>query len=386
MKRSKPRSIWLWQPIVSPHMAGLATALATRGHDVAYVAEQIMTPDRALQGWSPPPMHDVRLEVASTFASVDSLVTAAPVDSIHFCGGIRGNGLIARCQADLARRYASQWIVMEKVDDAGLVGAVKRLEYRRLLMYWRRRVQGMLAIGHSTSNWVVTRGMPANKVFPFAYFLPDTEPVLPKALKRSGPFRFLFVGQFIERKRLDFLIEAFRRMPTSNFELAVVGSGALEARIRALAMEVLAGRLDWIGRLPFEAVTTEMDNANCLVLPSRHDGWGAVVSEALMAGTPVVCSDACGAADVVRASGYGSVFATDDLEALVASLVQVIAKGQLLAIEKTELANWAKCLGADAGADYLLAIIDHREGHTQRPLPPWQTTVQDKSIRSIDAR
>ncbi len=367
-------------------MAGFATALATRGHDVTYVAEQTMTADRVVQGWSPPPLENVRLEIAPSPASVDKLVASAPEDSIHFCGGVRGNGLISQSQVALARRHVRQWIVIETVEDAGWLGVVKRLEYRRLLMYRRKQVQGVLAIGHLTPDWVVARGMPANKVFPFAYFLPGPGTALSNSLKRTGRFRFLFVGQFIERKRLSFLIEAFRRMPTADFELAVVGSGPLEASLRAMATVVLPGRLDWVGQLPLEAVSSEMVDADCLVLPSRHDGWGAVVSEALMAGTPVVCSDACGAAGVAHASGYGSVFFRDDFEALVSSLGQAIAKGHLSGLEKSGLANWAKCLSADAGADYLMAIIDHMDGYNQRPLPPWQTIARDNSVQSIDAR
>ena len=54
--------------------------------------------------------------------------------------------------------------------------------------------------------------------------------------------------------------------------------------------------------------------SDCLVLPSRYDGWGAVISEALMVGTPVICSDNCGAANVVTASNVGSVFSTNDFD------------------------------------------------------------------------
>ena len=63
-----------------------------------------------------------------------------------------------------------------------------------------------------------------------------------------------------------------------------------------------------------------MSSADCLILPSRHDGWGAVVSEALMVGTPVICSDACGSAGVVHASGVGGVFRSGDHCALTAEL------------------------------------------------------------------
>jgi len=112
------------------------------------------------------------------------------------------------------------------------------------------------------------------------------------------------------------------------------------------------------------------------VLPSRHDGWGAVVSEALMAGTPVVCSDSCGSAGVVRASGQGGVFRSGDREALLSMLKQVIAKGRLPSTDKLSLASWAESLGESAGAAYLLQILDHVVGHIARPSPPWLATAR----------
>src|SRR5450755_762051 len=162
MNRNLPRHIWIWQTIVSPHMAGLATALVRHGCSVTYVAEQVMTADRILLGWSPPPLDSVRLEFASAPASIVKLVASARPDSIHICQGIRSNGLIGLAQKALARRHLPQWIVMETVDDAGWRGALRRLEYRRLFMHRRGQVQGVLGIGHSTPGWIAARGMPSN--------------------------------------------------------------------------------------------------------------------------------------------------------------------------------------------------------------------------------
>jgi glycosyltransferase involved in cell wall biosynthesis len=274
MNRKYSRHIWIWQTIVSPHMAGLATALVRSGCNVTYVAEQIMTKDRELQGWSPPALHDVRFELASSSESIRRLVMSAPADSIHICPGVRGHGLIGLAQKALVRRHLQQWIMMETVDDAGWRGALKRPEYRRLFMRRREQVRGVLGIGHSTPDWVVARGMPSNRVFPCAYFLPKLPPARPDSLGRSERFRFLSVGHLIKRKRLDFLKGALRLMPSADFELAVIGSSPLEGRLRALAAEALPGRLDWIGPLPMASVPSEMASADCLVLPSRYDGWG----------------------------------------------------------------------------------------------------------------
>jgi glycosyltransferase involved in cell wall biosynthesis len=113
-----------------------------------------------------------------------------------------------------------------------------------------------------------------------------------------------------------------------------------------------------------------MAQADCLVLPSRHDGWGAVVSEALLVGTPAVCSDACGAAGVARASGVGGVFATGDVEALSSVLRRIVSQGRQTPDQRARLAKWACCLGASAGADYLARILGRPAG-VGHPPPPW---------------
>lgn len=365
--------IWFWQDIVSPHMAGLAAALAARGLDVTYVAEQPMSAERATQGWMTPDLGCARLRFASDACGLNALVADAPADSIHICQGLRANGIVGAAQSLLAARGLRQWVVMETVDDSGLKGALKRLAYRRLIYRWRFDIEGILATGHATPAWLAARGMPEEYVFPFAYFLPVAERPHTQEWRSDEPIRILFAGQLIERKRLDVLIEALAQLGRPGVELIVIGSGRLEHELRALAKARLGDRTIWLGVRPQPEIPRIMAQADCLVLPSNYDGWGAVVSEALMVGTPAICSDRCGAAGVVRASGCGGVFPADDAPALAAMLEAVIARGQQNASRRAALAAWARCLGAEDGADYLLSILRYRESGHERPLPPWES-------------
>lgn len=371
MSRNGP-AIWFWQRIVSPHMVGIAAALVQKGCAVSYVAEKEMSDDRAQLGWSVPDLGGVVLRMARSDSEVQALAQQAPADSIHICQGIRSNGRVGIAQRVLENRGLRQWVVMETVDDAGARGVLKRLEYARLFLRWRRSLEGVLATGHITRDWVMARGMPGDRVYPFAYFLPDPVEKAIHAPRASGPFRFVFVGQFIELKRLDLLIRALHALVDRfEFELLVVGSGPLEARLNADADAALPDRVRWIGRLPRASVPDALARADCLVLPSRHDGWGAVISEALMAGVPAICSDACGAVTAVIESGVGGVFRANDEVDLRAHLCRVMQAGHFEPAQRDRLARWASCLGASAGADYLLKIIAHREAGGDRPVPPW---------------
>jgi len=349
---------------------GLATALSELGVNVTYVAEELMSSDRKKLGWLEPETGNVTIEIVSEQQAVTELVASATSDSIHICQGIRANGLVGVAQKRLSARSMAQWVVMETISDVGWRGTIKRFEYSRLLRNSRKAISGVLAIGYRTSKWVVQRGVPEAKSFPFTYFLEKNEPL--KAIARPvGPFRFIFVGQFIQRKRLDWLIMLLGELMGLDFELVVIGSGPLENVLRAQAEKVLGDRVMWIGRLPSDDVQAQMSIADCLILPSLFDGWGAVTSEALMCGTPVICSDTCGSAGVVGQSGVGGIFRVDDKSELKACLEAALKAGVVTSAQRNMIIAWSSGLESQAGALYLLKILECSNGKYEHPAAPW---------------
>jgi glycosyltransferase involved in cell wall biosynthesis len=368
------RDIWFWQRIVSPHMAELAVALARLGCRVTYLAQDELSDDRRRLGWAVPGLEGVRLRMVSRQSAVACLEDASQ-DSIHLCQGLWRNGYIRNVQSALAARGMRQWVLMETVDDDGCKGLFKRSAYAAIVRNRCSYLNGLLALGGGTPAWVVARGMPAERVFSFAYFLRDVSESQPAdALFDNSPehpFRVAFVGQFVDRKRFPLLVDALAHDSRRKFELLVVGGGPRELEWRAYAERRLAGRVRWIGKLPSLRIASTLRGVDCLVLPSRHDGWGAVISEALLAGTPAICSDRCGAAEVVRASAVGGVFPTGDVLCLARLLAGEMDRGNVSPIRREQLAEWARCLGASAGAKYLIEILAHADGQAPRPTPPW---------------
>lgn len=138
-----------------------------------------------------PSLLGVELHIAKRPEEIRQLVQLAPTHSVHICQGVRANGLIGLAQIELTQRSLRQWVVMETVDDSGWRGVLKRAEYRRIFRAHSKSLQGVLATGHRTANWIVARGMLVDRVYPFAYFLPHklTEALI--SSRDSGPFRFL---------------------------------------------------------------------------------------------------------------------------------------------------------------------------------------------------
>lgn len=106
-------------------------------------------------------------------------------------------------------------------------------------------------------------------------------------------------GALVPHKDHQSLIRA---MVGVDAELVIAGEGPLRDALRALAQRVgvrliLLGQVEEIGAL-FGAI-------DVFAHPSREEGLGQVVVEAMLAGVPVVSSSAGGLADVLAAGGRG---------------------------------------------------------------------------------
>lgn len=127
----------------------------------------------------------------------------------------------------------------------------------------------------------------------------------------DSPLTVLYCGQLIERKGIDTLFSAFRKIRTGgrNVRLLLVGTGPLEASLKASLREQEAQDVEFAGFQPVEELPRYFAEADLFVLPSLHDGWGVVVNQALAAGLPLVCSEAVGAAhDLIREGWNGFRF------------------------------------------------------------------------------
>jgi len=367
--------VWFWQDILTPHMSALAESLAGHGVHVTYVAIQYLTSDRIQQGWVTQPLHYARLKLAPTSKDVKALLDSASPESIHLCQGLRGNRLIASAQRIIRKRGLRHWVIMESVDDGGSLGLIKRTLYSGLFCHWRPTLEGVLAIGHGTPDWIAARGMPRSNVFPFAYFLAYSHDKAKgenrSLVGKSHSFRIIFVGRLVKLKRVDALIHALAELDRTDIELWVVGGGPLQASLQAAAAQKLPGRVKWLGVQPMHNVTQLIAKVDCLVLPSRYDGWGAVVSEALMVGTPAICSSACGVSELVQESQDGGVFSPGDPDSLRNCIARQVQKGLVSHDRRRAIADWAFSLSAKAGASYLYDILSYRASDTERPVPPW---------------
>jgi glycosyltransferase involved in cell wall biosynthesis len=208
-------------------------------------------------------------------------------------------------------------------------------------------------------------------VFPFAYV---TEPaLLSRANVPAGAPVLLYAGRFIALKGLDILLRAFAAVPSQQAQLRLLGEGPEKQRLQDYAQALgIQNRVIWLAKRDSAGVQMEMEKADVTLLPSRKDGWGAVVNESLMAGTPVICSTACGAAELIRQPWLGTVFRAGRVDELTKALKHWIDLGPRSPTERERIRKWASCISGQAVARYFVSIMEHVYSNSARPVAPWR--------------
>lgn len=118
----------------------------------------------------------------------------------------------------------------------------------------------------------------------------------------DGPV-LLFVGTVMPRKGVDDLVRATSELVADrgyeDLQVVVAGEDDLDgeytAEVQSLAAEKgVVDAVTFAGFVPDEDLSALYSVADAFVLPSREEGFGMTVTEALAAGTPVVATDVGG--------------------------------------------------------------------------------------------
>jgi glycosyltransferase involved in cell wall biosynthesis len=206
--------------------------------------------------------------------------------------------------------------------------AVKRLILPRLLGH----ASAGLAVGSAAADYLAHYGVARGRIRIFPNTI-DVEAYCEAAdraranraavLEEIGlPERYLlYVGRLVERKGILDLIEAHRRLPADAPPLVVVGDGPLRESVAE------GERVQALGFLEPSLLPTIYALAELAVIPSHDEPWGVAVNEALAAGTPVVASDAVGAArDLIDSGVNGLTYPAGDVAALGNALESALSQ------------------------------------------------------------
>jgi glycosyltransferase involved in cell wall biosynthesis len=116
----------------------------------------------------------------------------------------------------------------------------------------------------------------------------------------TGSLRLGYLGQLVERKRVDALLAALAES-SIDASLRIAGRGPEQAALESLVTELnLGARVHFDGFV--EHLPRWFAQIDALVLPSLAEGWGYVLAEAAAAGRMVLAYDSSSVAEVTPAA------------------------------------------------------------------------------------
>ena len=205
----------------------------------------------------------------------------------------------------------SRLVVHRRIDDP--------LRDRRTTR-WKYRQGTLICVSDAVRQVLLDAGLPAERlhVARSAVHVPAACPGRP--VPRT-PLRLLCVGALVEHKGHDVLLEALAAS-RSDAVLELAGDGPLADALRRQSQ-----RLGLNGRVRFTGGpgARHPDHGTCdlFVHPSRTEGLGTAVLDAMAAACPVLASRTGGLPEIVREGRTGWLVAAADPQALAAAIDRI---------------------------------------------------------------
>lgn len=132
---------------------------------------------------------------------------------------------------------------------------------------------------------------------------------------------YLYSGQFILRKGIIYLLEAWRKHIQIHPEdhLILIGNGELFHDYKNRFND--SSSIHFMGRIPYDEVYRYYAISDVFVIPTLEDNWCLVVPEAMSCGMPVACSKYNGGAiDLIKEGENGTIFDPLNPSSMLAAL------------------------------------------------------------------
>lgn len=360
-----------WQYCLSMHQSAFLRNLARR-HKVTLLVANEWAENRKELGWEKPNLEGVEVFIAPDDEQINSIFINKP-KAIHSFGGIDAFPFVHKALKIAINKKAKIIIHLEPLNLDGIKGKIRIVKYWLFKLRYNQYIDALLVKGFLGRACYEKVGFSKEKIWDWAYFTEDQTDFVPNesdGTKNNLP-SFLFVGALIERKNIVPVLEEVVSMTSGISKFSVIGVGPLESDVKKIASS--NEKIHFLGKKSNQEVKALMLNHDYLILPSLFDGWGAVVNEALMAGTRVIVSNKSGAASLLLNEDRGYVFSLNGSPSFKQIFTKAVDAGPTLTTERKAIQEWAhKKITGEKGADYFIRITKYLYGNdVSRPIAPW---------------
>ena len=155
---------------------------------------------------------------------------------------------------------------------------------------------------------------------------------------KDGELMVLCVGRLVEKKGINYLVEAFADVAKSvpNSRLVIVGSGPMDSYLKDLARKLgIHSKVSFCGEISHKDLPKYYCAADLFVLPSiidKHgdrEGQGVVYLEAMASKVPVIGTNTGGIPDVITSRDVGLLVPEKNSRALAAAIIKLLQNRKL---------------------------------------------------------
>jgi glycosyltransferase involved in cell wall biosynthesis len=352
-----------WHPILCHLHSAYLRNLAER-HQVILVSEIELSDLRIQHGFQIPDYGKVQVVVAPSESQMNELFQIK--DAVHIVAGIWAYKIPGRAFKMAVKKRLVVGVYSEPFNWMGLKGKLRFVKYWLFRVLYSKYIHFILATGNRGRWCFESAGFKKSIIYDWAYFT-ETPELKQRVQTITRLPKLLFIGSIDARKNILSLIEICKGLGIID-RLHIVGVGPLERELRHAIENT---NCQYVGKVLNREVHKIIADSDVLILPSIYDGWGAVVNEALMCGTPVIASNNCGSSILLQGI-RGRVFSIekDNLEEVLRDFLTVLPHD----IDKREeIKNWAlQNISGETAAKYFNEIMGDVMGKTsQRPVAPW---------------
>lgn len=178
------------------------------------------------------------------------------------------------------------------------------------------RAEKIIVISHYEYQRAVAIGIDPSRLRLVLNGISSKVPEIEPANWQDKRLKVLFVGRLDHQKGLDILLEAVAPLE-ATVALRIIGDVAVDKSRSDLPKPKTPEFLGWLSR---EDVAAQMKACDVLVVPSRWEGFGLVVIEAMRLSVPVVATAVGGLVEILGGGEFGFLVPPEDPAALRACI------------------------------------------------------------------
>jgi glycosyltransferase involved in cell wall biosynthesis len=351
-----------WDPCLSPHKHDFYQALSN--HDqvasLRCVIPELLPLERSRLGWNcdgflqSNSINYILVEDARDIASQ----VVYNHSTCHILSGY-GPTFVQKYSVGLAQTHPGRFFMYAepRVSD-GIRGPLRLLQSIFSEYRLRRNLLHIFAIGANGPKWYIDALYSDAAISSFGYF--SRSPTITRQPPTSNCLTIGYIGRYEKSKGYHLFCQLANYFSGSNvFYSTTTALRFVSYGTGALMSKAAVSNVSDYGVLPMINVGNALSSIDLLVAPSisTDDGWNMVICEALLCGTPVICSEKAGASVLAldpRLCSYIISF-KPNFQSLLGAFISAISSDY----NRPRIAtNAASVLSIDSACEHFVKTID----------------------------